>query len=212
MRTAGALIASIGASVMLVAAVTVSLLTVSAVFALGGFEGSRDASSADEIVLDLERRSGSPQQSAALSKQAAVAVVDRRPAPRAARARQPARHRDTVRSDAVQSAASTASAPDETSSAAALGEGTAGQAPVAEQRPVAPAAPSQRAPRLGDGVRQLGDGVSASVRQTGTKLADATAPLGQPVSATVEQLLTVVAAVIQGTTGVLGGLLGAQQP
>lgn len=207
MRTARALIASIGASVMLVAAVTVSLLTVSAVFALGGFEGSRDASSADEIVLDLERRSGSPQQSAALSKQVAVAVVDRRPAPRAARARQPARHRDTVRS-----AAATASAPDETSSAAGLGEGTAGQPPVAEQRPVAPAAPRQRAPRIGDGVRQLGDGVSASVRQTGTKLADATAPLGQPVSAAVEQLLTVVAAVIKGTTGVLGGLLGAQQP
>ena len=202
MRTARALIASIGTSAMLVAAVTFSLLSFSALFALGGLDGSRDASSADEIVLDLESRSGSSSQSGAGSeKAAAVAVVDRPPARSAARARRPARHLDAVRSRS-----STASVSGETSSAAALGEGTAGQPPVA------PAAPRRRAPRLGDGVRQLGDGVSASVRQTGTKLADATAPLGQPVSAAVEQLLTVVAAVIQGTTGVLGGLLGAQQP
>lgn len=202
MRTARALIASIGTSAMLVAAVTFSLLSFSALFALGGLEGSRDASSADAIVLDLESRSVSSSQSGAGSeKAAAVAVVDRPPARSAARARRPARHLDPVRSRS-----STASVSGETSSAAALGEGTAGQPPVA------PAAPRRRAPRLGDAVRQLGDGVSASVRQTGTKLADATAPLGQPVSAAVEQLLTVVAAVIQGTTGVLGGLLGAQQP
>lgn len=208
MRTAGALIASIGASAMLVAAVTLSLLSVSAVFALGGFEGSRDASSADAIVLDLERSSGSSSQSGARSeKAAAVAVVDRPPARSAARARRPARQLDPVRSPS-----STASVSGETSSAAALGEGTAGQ-PVEQRPPVAPAARRRRAPNLGDGVRQLGDGVSASVRETGTKLADATAPLGQPaVSAAVAQVLAIVAAVIKGTTDALGAVLGAQQP
>jgi len=207
MRTARALIASIGTSVMLVAAVTFSLLSISAVFALGGFEGSRDASSADAIVLDLKSRSGSSSQSGAGSeKAAAVAVVDRPPARSAARARRPARHLDPVRSRP-----STASASGETSSAAALGEGTAGQPPE-EQRPAAPAAPRQRAPNLGDGIRQLGDGVSASVRQTGAKLADATAPLGQPVSAAVAQVLAIVAAVMKGTTDALGAVLGSQQP
>jgi len=207
MRTPGALIASIGTSAMLVAAVTISLLSVSAVFALGGFEGSRDASSADELVLDLQSRSGSGSEarsgSGGSDRPAAVAVVERSPARSRGPARRSARNGDTVRA----SAASTARASSATSRVSALGEGTANPAPEVQQ----PAGPrnNKRAPNLGDGVRQLGDGVSSAVRQTGSKLAVATKPL-MPVSAAVQQVLDLLAAVLKGTTDALGGVLGAR--
>ena len=202
MRTPGALIASIGTSVMLVAAVTISLLSVSAVFALGGFEGSRDASSADELVLDLQSRSGSGSESRSESggsvKPVAVAVVKRSPAPSTRAPRRSARHRDTVRAGT----ASTASATPVTSRVSALGEGTRNPAP-AVPRPAAPTANNKRAPNLGDGVRQLGDGVSSAVQQTGSQLAAATGPL-KPVAAVVQEVLNLVAGLVNGTTDLLG--------
>lgn len=208
MRTPGALIASIGTSVMLVAAVTISLLSVSAVFALGGFEGSRDASSADELVLDLQTRSGSGAESRSESgdsvKPVAVAVVKRSPAPSSRTVRRSSRHGDTVRAKA----ASTASATPATSRVSALGEGTRNPAPDVQQPP-APAANQKRAPNLGDGVRQFGDGVSSAVQQTGSKLVAATSSL-TPVSAVVQQVVNIVAAVLKGATNTLGGALGAR--
>jgi len=208
MRTPGALIASIGTSVMLVAAVTISLLSVSAVFALGGFEGSRDASSADELVLDLQSRSGSGSEarsgSGGSDRPAAVAVVKRSPARSRGPARRSARRGDTVRA----SAASTARASSATSRVSALGEGTANPAPEVQQ-PAGPTANKKPAPNLGDGVRQLGDGVSSAIQQTGSKLAVATKPL-EPVSAVVQQVLNLVAALVKGTTDALGGVLGAR--
>ena len=208
MRSPGALIASIGTSVMLVAAVTISLLSVSAVFALGGFEGSRDASSADELVLDLQSRSGPGSESRSESggsvKPVAVAVVKRSPAPSTRAARRSGRHRDTVRARA----ASTARATPATSRVSALGEGTSNPAPEVQQ-PAASTANKKPAPNLDDGVRELGDGVSSAVQQTGSQLAAATKPL-KPVSAVVQQVLNLVAGLVKGTTDALGGVLGAR--
>ena len=213
-RTPGALFASIGTSVMLVAAVTISLLSVSAVFALGGFEGSRDASSADELVLDLQSRSGSGSESRLGSRsvgsaeRAAVAVVKRRPARRGGTASRSASRFASRRYKVRASVVSTASVAAATSPAAALDEGTAGQAP-GRQRPAAPTVDDQLAPNLGDGVRQVGDGLSSAVRQNGTKLAEATAAL-PPVSVAVQHVLNVLAEVLKGTTDGLGGVLGAR--
>lgn len=206
MRNAGAIFASIGTSAMLVAAVTLSLLSASAVFALGGFAGSSDGSSGDALVLDLQDSSGARRGAEAK----AVTVVDRRahPSHGASRAARGANHR---RGTARANAASTNTAARAAPQVAPLDNTTASK-PSTTREPAAPSpAVKPPPPKLGDGVKQLGDGLSSAVTQTGTKLAQATAPLvGPAVSTAIQQVLNVVAALIKGTTDGLGRLLGAR--
>lgn len=207
MRSAGALIASIGTSVVLVVAVTLALLSISVVFALDGFEGSGDASADAALVLDLKDRSDSDGGSDRTTEAATVAVVDRRAASSRGRliARRAARGRDSVRANPAS--ATTAAA--DTSQVASLGRGTASPPATAQESAAAPAAVKPRANTLGNGVKQLGDGLSSTISQGGTKLAEATAPLA-PVGAVVQQVLNIVAGVIKATTDGLARLLGAQ--
>jgi hypothetical protein len=183
---------------MLICAVALTLFAVSLVFALKGIDGG-DTKPAGTLVLDPVR-SGS----AGKAKAVPVAVVSPVPGRSTAAERRASRRRDRVRANA----ASTASAAPGSSNVTEIGKGTSDEPPL--QEPSAPTATSPPAPNLGDGVRQIGDGVSSTVRATGSKLAEATAPLGPVVSTATLEVLNLVAALIKGTTDALGGLLGAR--
>jgi len=200
MRDARALLASIGTSALLVAAAVASLLSVSVVFAVGGFDGAEAAGSNQALVLDVEER-GRP---ARRSDDAPAALVVRAPAAAARRSRRPASR--PARSDAVRTGppATSAVAP-----SVQLGKAGAGAKGAVAATPARPPARAAGKPNLGDGVKKLGDNVSLGVRQTGSDLAKLTKPLGQPVSAAVQQVLNVVAALLQQATNVIGELLGA---
>lgn len=182
------------------AAITLSLLSVSALFALGGFDGRSEAGSGETLVVDLPGATGSHR----VAELKTVAVVDR-PVPRprdGSSARRSTRRQDAVRLTSVSAMVK----PHVPSPVVPPGDGTTGQPPADRQPAASPAAAS---PNLGDSVRQLGDGLSSTVAQTGAKLAEATAPLGRPVSLTVAQVFNIVAAVLNGATNGLSHLLGA---
>lgn len=202
MRTARALVASIGTSVLLIAAATLSLLSASFVFAIGGFEGAGDTNPRQALVLDVvpHARAGSHARQAGRVVSPPPAVLDS-PTPAQSRATRPPRvHSRAPATTARPSSGST--------QVAALGTGTA-----SPPQPVADTPPPAHAPapkNLGDGVRELGDNVSTTLKKTGDDLAAVTAPLGQPVSTAVQQVINLLSALLQGATNGLGGALGAQ--
>lgn len=206
MRSAGALIASIGTSVVLVAAVVLSLLSVSAVFALGGFEGVSNLDASDALVRDMRAPAGSSSGSRAVAPPAAVAVVPAAPPRRAAAQHRSAPRRDTVHASDTSTKVTTPAA----SRATPIGDGTAAQPPPTQDPAAPPTGSQRRTPNVGDGVRSLGDGLSATVQQTGTKLAEATAPLGGVISTAEQQVLTFLAGLANALTDGLGRVLGAQ--
>ena len=201
MRDARALLASIGTSALLVAAAVASLLSVSVVFAVGGFDGAEAAGSNQALVLDVEER-GRP---ARRSDDAPAALVVRAPAAAARRSRRPASR--PARSDAVRTGppATSAVAP-----SVQLGKAGAGAKGAVAATPARPPARAAGKPNLGDGVKKLGDDLSSTLKDTGAGLAAATAPLSKPVGAAVQQIANVVAALLQQVTNGLGDLLGAQ--
>jgi len=200
MRDARALLASVGTSALLIAAVAVTLLSVSIVFAIGGVQNADAVDSSSALVLQVADSPNTPRARSAASQHAVVAPT---PTPRArSRAQRPADRADNVRSDAPGETSVSASAPQNIDSGAGTGS-------EPDDTP-APAPATAHKPNLGDGVKKLGDDVSSTVTQTGAVLAQVTAPLGPPVSAAVQQVLNVVVAIVQQTTNALGGLLGAQ--
>jgi len=64
-----------------------------------------------------------------------------------------------------------------------------------------------QAPAAGDGVRELGDSVSATVDGTGGTAGNVAAPLGPPVSQAVQEVLNLLNGLIEGATGGLGAAL-----
>ena len=64
----------------------------------------------------------------------------------------------------------------------------------------------------GDGVREVGEAVSATVNGTSAAAGSATAPLGPPVSAAVQDVLDLLSSVVQGATGGLAGTLDKALP
>jgi hypothetical protein len=200
MRDARALLASVGTSALLIAAVVVTLLSVTLVFAIGGVQNADAIDSSSALVLQVADSGKAPRARSAAPQTPLVAPT---PAPRGrSRAQRPAGRADNVRSDAPGETSVSASSPQDGDSGAGTGSGP-------DDTP-APAPASAHKPNLGDGVKKLGDDLSSTVTQTGATLAQVTAPLGPPVSAAVQQVLNVVAAIVQQTTNALGGLLGAQ--
>lgn len=196
-----ALIASIGTGALLVAAVVASLVSISFVFAVGGFDGAQAADSRQALTLDLPQRSRSAARSAL--------VV--RPPERSERRRRAAR--SSVRPRIARSGATTASSSitSTTSTPRTIPPGDGGPQGGIDPTPAPPDASSAaRKPNLGDGVKKLGEDLSSSLEQTGSDLAEATAPLGPTVSAAVQQVLNIVAALVRHTTNVVGGVLGAK--
>lgn len=203
MGDARALLASIGTSALLISAVAVSLLTLSVVFAIGGFQGAEAAGSREALILDLQDRARSERVKEVA--RTATPIVARAPA-RSPRSRRPTRSSSPSGRVRSEPAATTSSAIKGNPQVAQLGAGGASGGEGS-----APPNPSSAAgkPNVGDSVQKLGDDLSSTLQQTGANLAQATAPLGPPVSAAVQQIVNFVAALVQQTTNALGGVLGA---
>jgi hypothetical protein len=192
MGGARALIASLGASISLVAGAALSLLVVSFVFAYQGFTSDVSLHGSESALV-----LGSPTVSAPSRRAAGQAgrpvVIRATPAP-PARATRPA-----VRKPAPYRQGSLLSP-------STFDPG------VRDYRPNTPppaAAPVARKPTTGDGVRDVGDAVSATVEGTGKS----TAPLlGPPVSQAVQDVLDLLTAALQGATGTLGSVLDHTVP
>ncbi|HWC27114.1 MAG TPA: hypothetical protein VG474_11075, partial [Solirubrobacteraceae bacterium] len=183
------LFASVGASAMLVAAAALSLLAVSAVFAFGGWSSAPSASVERPALVFA---GGSPPPAAARS--AARPGVLRPPVQRASRTARP-----TLR--AGTSSAVRAAQPPLTSRPVTTAKSLPELSPPergsgAPPPPPPPAAPQ---PRVGDGVRKAGEGLSATVKGTGAALGAATQPLAPPVSTAVQQVLNFVAELVART-------------
>jgi hypothetical protein len=199
------LIASLGASIALVAAAALSLLALSVVFAFGGWSGPL-AQSADKPPLvfaesHLSDATGDP-----------LVTSDRAPIVAPAPARRSARSDDRS-SDAAGSHARRA--PGQSSTSVSTGPSASMPNPGAPPAPPAaapPPAPVAQPRRTGDHVRQIGNSLSSTVQKTGAVLADATQPLGPPVSAVVQQVLNLVADIVRRGTNGLGNTLDALLP
>jgi hypothetical protein len=202
MRDARALLASIGTSALVISAAAASLLSISFVFAIGGFDGDASAGSAQALVLNEPSHAESGGGTDA-ARTVPVVVAPRAPAQRSERSAASSARVARAGSGKATKISSSATG-DQNTSQLSSGGPTAGD-------PSTSSAPQPSAkPNLGDNVKQLGNDLSTKVQETGSSLAQATAPLGPPVSAAVQQVLNVVATLLQQTTNLLGNALGAQ--
>ena len=199
-----ALFASLGAGITLVAAAALALLTISAVFAFGGWSNPvSEAVTKPALVFDQVNPSDR-DGSRILARSRDRRIVARAPRPARAERRTPRPAATRTRARATGPAATSVSAP-------GSGSAPALELPV-ERRPAAPPVAAPPAPKTGDQVRKVGDSLSTAVQSTGTALADATQPLAPPVSAAVQQVLNIVADVVRRTTDGLGNTLDALLP
>jgi hypothetical protein len=81
---------------------------------------------------------------------------------------------------------------------------------VSDLGPIAPPAPAtpiepERKPMTGDGMREVGDALGATVQRTAGATDAFSAPLGPPVSEAVQKVLDLVTALLQGPTAAIGG-------
>lgn len=201
-----ALFASIGASVLLVAAAALSLLAVSAVFAFGGWSDPV-AQSARQTALILDNgRSGAARTTA------------NNPIVLPARAQAPASRevaRGTARPQAgvpaTGRAGITQSAQSRPSKASYVAPQVTEPQPQPDVAPPAPAAPKKKS--AGDGVRTAGEDLSGKVQGTADALAQITDPLLPPVAAATQKVLDAVAELLRRSTdGVAGTVDGVLAP
>jgi hypothetical protein len=193
MGGARALIASLGASFSLVAGAALSLLVVSFVFAYDGFSGGVDPPPAASALV-LEGGSAQPAAAGAGKARGTTNAVVIKPAPAATR---PA-PRSQPRPARVRSQRQTPTHP-------AFNPAVLDPTPPHSAAPT----PAARPPAIGDGVRDVGDAVTATVQGTGER----TAPLlGPPVSQAVQDVLDLLTSVLNGATGALGGVIDTAVP
>jgi hypothetical protein len=197
-----ALLASIGVSVALVAAAALSLLAVSVLFAFGWTSASVPESVRTQPLV-LADTAPSPTSSAGTRARSGG-----RPIVAAAPARRPKRSA-TVRTRTVRvpSGATTSRIAGAPRSTPALTPPTTHSIGVSKSPP-----PVASANTTGEGVRKVGDELSATVKDTGTAVAEVTQPLAPPVSTVVQKVFNVVAEVLQATTGGLAGAVDKLLP
>jgi hypothetical protein len=200
MGGARALIASLGASISLVAGAALALLFVSFLFAYDGLGGAADEP-VTHAALVVDAGSPVTPPPATSGSRNVAAVVIRTPARALARdVVVPPERRDVVRESSA--GVETRQAPT-TSNVPALG--AASNSPATSN-------PGGSGPATGDGVRDLGNSVSATVGETGDAAGDATAPLGPPVSQAVQDVLDIVQSLLKGATDGLAGTLDTALP
>jgi hypothetical protein len=192
-----ALLASIGASVALVAAAALALLAVSAVFAFGGWS-EPDTRSVKQPALVFTGTPLSPDVRGTKPRTSPIVV---RP-----RARRSART-DAARTAARRPAVVRAAKRPATSRPATGATPAAALAPPVTQPAAPPPPPPAPKPSAGETVRKVGEDLSATVESTGAALAQVTQPLAPPVSSAVQEVINVVAALVRKTTSGLGGTL-----
>jgi len=186
-----ALLASLGASISLVAGAALSLLVVSFVFAYDGLGGTSDPTTTQAALL-LDGSTTTPSAARAERRGAAAPLVIRAaPKPRVVGStvapRPSAAQTVASRTHQLKSVAPNVAAIDPNAPSTGSG-GSGGSQP-------------------GDGVRDLGDSVSSTVQDTGKATSAVTQPLGPPVSQAVQQVLDLLGSLLQGTTGALAGVL-----
>ncbi len=190
-----ALLASIGASVVLVATAALSLLAVSAVFAFGGWV--EPASSAVEkpalVFAGSNLSHGDALQGASAGTARIVA-----PAPKP----QPRR-------DSHGGGSGTAPSSDRSASSVVATEGRAAsnRNATAVQSSATMPAPAAARKQTAQHVRAVGNSLGSTVEKGGTAVSRATQPLAPPVSAAVQQVLNVVAEIVRRTTAGAGTAL-----
>jgi hypothetical protein len=191
MGGARTLIASLGASISLVAGAAVSLLLFSFVFAFPGLTGASDAPATSTAVVVASRSLPARPGREARAAEGSTVLIS---APKRARAAaRPAERRSKVVRREVADVKPSFDA----------------RVPHFTPPPPATASPTPSKPQLGKGVKDVGDVVTATVKGTGA----ATAPLlGPPVSQVVQDLLDLLSSVLQGTTNALGGALDKAVP
>jgi len=199
MGGARALIASLGASFSLVAGAALSLLVVSFVFAYDGFSGGVDLPPpASALVLESGATQAAPAGAKARGTTDTAVVI--RPAPAASRAKS-----SESRTSGSQRQGTPTAAP-------GFDPGVRDLVPHAPN-PSAPSAPAPRPPAVGDGVRDVGEAVSATVQGTGKSAKDVTAPLlGPPVAQAVQDVLDLLTSVLTKTAAALGGVVDSTIP
>lgn len=188
-----ALLASIGASVLLVAAAALSLLAVSAVFAFGGWSDPvAESARQSPLVLSSDaggNRSGTTTTALVLPARAAA----ERSRATGATSAGPAR---TAGADQAAIEPSARRAPKASFTPPAV------SSPQTQTvQPQAPAAPKKTA---GEGVRTAGDVLSGKVQNAGDALAQITDPLLPPVTAATQKVVDLVAELLRRTTDDLG--------
>jgi hypothetical protein len=196
-----AVIASLGASISIVACAAIGLFAVSVLFAYPGIAGSLNGSGSTPALI-VATRAAQPAATSVADPTAKPLRVSATPAARAPQ---------------QQSASVKRSSGAELDSAS--GNGRARRPPatagVSEISPVvAPPAASQPAvtkPKAGDGVRELGDTLTGTVQKTGEGVGAVAKPLGPPVSKAVQDVLDLavkaVNDLLKKTTGGLAGVL-----
>jgi hypothetical protein len=199
MGGARALIASVGASISLVAGAALSLLFVSFLFAYDGLGGGAEEPTT-HAALVVDGGSVNPRRVTGAARDAA-AVVIKTPAARPVR--------DVVGRPATRDVAQESSAGVETRPAPAP-SGVPELGGAAD--PSGTSNPGGTRPATGDGVRDLGEGVGTTVGETGDAAGDATAPLGPPVSQAVQDVLDLVQELLKGATDGLAGTLDTALP
>ena len=198
MGGARAFIASFGAGISLVAGAAISLLFLSLLFAYDGITGGVDVPATASVVV-VDSQSSSQATPARRAMQSTPAVVIRPAAP------------------AAQQAKRSAARPPRTTLAERPTPEAAYNPGVRELDPAPPATaeqtPVDRPPAVGDGVREVGDAVGATVQSTGKSAGAVAAPLlGPPVAKAVQDVLDLLSSVLQGATGALAGVLDRAVP
>ena len=175
----------------MVAAAALSLLVVTLVFAIDGFTGAeQDTTARAAFVI----KSQPPTPADVREPRAATPVLIRK-AP-AAPPRSDRVVRSTPKRDGISTAPGDASQPSFTPR-------------VRDLDPAAPSnqAPAVEQPKTGDAVREVGEAVSSTVSDTGQAADGVTATLGPPVSQAVQDVLDVVIGLLEGATDGVAGTL-----
>ena len=186
-----ALLASLGASISLVAGAALSLLVVSFVFAYDGLGGTSDPTTTQAALLLDGATTTTSAQRAARHRAATPLVIKAAPKrgvsrPVVTRARS-SKDETVAPTHQLKSTAPNVAAIDPNAPSSG-GSGSGGSNP-------------------GDGVRDLGDSVSSTVQETGKATGAVTEPLGPPVTQAVQKVLDLLSSLLRSTTGALAGAL-----
>lgn len=198
-----ALFASIGASVLLVAAAALCLLAVSAVFAFGGWSDPvAESAGQTALVLAVDEAGDDGDR-----KRAFVLPPRQRTQPSRPVLRTTAPREGSARA-ADQAALTPATSRRPKASFTPTSDPPRAQ-DLAPQAPAPTAAPKKSA---GDGVRTAGEGLSGTVQNTGDALAQIIDPLLPPVTAATQKVLNVVAELLRRTTSGLASTVDRVLP
>ena len=193
-----ALFASIGASVLLVAAAALCLLVVSAVFAFRGWSDPVAESARQTALVLAVDEAGDDDK-----KRAFVLPPRERTQPSRPPARTTAPEQGSARAtDQAVITPATSIRP------------KASFTPTADPPRAQDLAPQAPAPKksAGDGVRTAGEGLSGTVQSTGDALAQIIDPLLPPVTAATQKVLNAVAELLRRTTRGLGSTVDRVLP